>query len=166
MNYVIRKRIIDDCSAIQHIITKSWNETYKGIVNDEFLNSLKNNEHERINNSISKFNEKDNNYLVLEIDSKVVGFVKYGASKDKKYGEINAIYILSEYKGMGLGRKLIESAVKELKKMNYNEYIIGCLDGNKANDFYKHLGGKLIDTRIFKNTGEDLKENVYLFKIK
>ena len=40
--------------------------------------------------------------------------------------------------------------------------IIGCLDGNKSNEFYKHIGGKYIKQRMFERLG--MLENVYLFE--
>lgn len=41
----------------------------------------------------------------------------------------------------------------------------GCLDGNPSNDFYKHMGGKLIKKIPFivKNYGQELVENVYYY---
>ena len=47
MNYLIRKRTKDDCKAVAHVVTIAWNETYKGIVPEWFLEQLKNNEEER-----------------------------------------------------------------------------------------------------------------------
>jgi len=44
MKYLIRRRNKNDCKDIAHIVTVSWNETYKGIVPDWFLEELKNNE--------------------------------------------------------------------------------------------------------------------------
>lgn len=40
MNYLIRKRTKEDCASVAHVVTVAWNETYKGIVNDDFLNDL------------------------------------------------------------------------------------------------------------------------------
>ncbi len=40
MNYIIRKMNKNDCFAVAKIVTIAWNETYRGIVNDEFLDNL------------------------------------------------------------------------------------------------------------------------------
>lgn len=40
--------------------------------------------------------------------------------------------------------------------------MIGCHDSNPANDFYKHLGGKYLNYRLFR---DKYKENVYLFEL-
>lgn len=165
MNYLIRKKKKEDCEEVAHIVTIAWNETYKGIVNDDFLNSLYENEEQRSNNSYNKFNEKENHQLVLEVDNNIVGFVNVGATDDINYkncGEIHALYIISKYKNYGFGKKLFEAGIEELKSMGYDKMIIGCLDGNPSNEFYKHMGGKLIKTRIFEKL--QLPENVYYFE--
>lgn len=163
---IIRKRKKEDCAFIQKIVTTSWQQTYRGIVSDTFLNNLPQTEEMRIQNSIHQFDEKDNPYLVLEVDEKIVGFVRYAKAEDERYpayGEITALYVLKEYHGKGYGKLLFEKAISELKKLHFDKMIVGCLKGNKTNQFYQHMGGVLDSTRIFSLTGEDLIENVYVF---
>ena len=165
MDYIIRKRQKEDCFDVAHVVTIAWNETYKGIVPDEFLNNLYLNEEARAMNSYNKFDEKDNHQFVLEVDNKVVGFVNVGSTDDKDYdncGEIHAIYIINGYKGYGFGKKLIESGINELKEIGCDKMIIGCLVGNPTNGFYEHIGGKYIKQRMFELL--QLPENVYYFE--
>lgn len=165
MNYLIRRKTKEDCASVAHVVTVAWNETYKGIVNDDFLNGLYENEEQRTINSYNKFNENDNHQLVLEVDNKVEGFVNVGSTGETDYdncGELHAIYIMGEYKGQGYGKKLFEAGIQELKNMGYDKMVIGCLDGNPSNEFYKHMGGKIIKTRIFEKL--QLPENVYYFE--
>ena len=164
MNYVIRKKERKDCADVAHIVTVAWNETYEGIVSDEFLAGLYATEKERAENTYNKFDEKDNHQYVLEVENKIVGFVNVGPSDETEYedcGEIYAVYIINGYKGHGFGRKLVEAGIKELKNMGYNKMVIGCLAGNPTNDFYKHIGGKYIKQRIFERL--QLPENVYYY---
>lgn len=165
MNYIIRKRTKEDCKKIANIVTIAWNETYKSIVPDWFLDELKRNENERATKSYNKFDENNNNQLVLEVNKEVVGFVKYGASSDKDYqncGEIIALYILSKYKGNGFGRKLVEEAKKELKRLGFDKMIIACLKGNPSNEFYKHIGGVYVKDGKYERL--NLDENIYLYE--
>ena len=165
MNYKIRKKERKDCADVAHVVTVAWNKTYRGIVPDEFLDNLYTNEEERAKNSYNNFNEKENHQYVLEVDDKVVGFVNVGSSDETDYencGEIHAVYIINGYKGHGYGKKLIDAGIQELKTMNFDKMVIGCLDGNSSNEFYKHLGGKYIKTRIFEKL--QLPENVYYFE--
>lgn len=165
IDYVIRRRTKDDCKSIAHIVTVSWNETYKGIVPDEELKALNENETQRAMNSYNDFDENDNNQFVLEIENSVVGFVNFGATDDKDFincGEIFALYILPEYKGRGYGKRLVEEAKKELKRLGFDKMIISCLKGNPSNDFYKHIGGAYIKDGKYKRL--NLDENVYLYE--
>ena len=164
MEYIIRKKEKKDCAAVAHVVTVAWNETYKGIVPDDFLDNLYKNEEERAKNSYNHFDEKENHQYVLEADGKVVGFINVGPSDETDYdncGEIHAIYIINGYKGYGFGKKLINAGINELKKMGFDKMLIGCLDGNPSNEFYKHIGGKYIKQRIFEKL--QLPENVYYF---
>lgn len=45
--------------------------------------------------------------------------------------------------------------------MGYEKMLIGCLEGNESNDFYKHIGGEFIKKRVFEKL--NLLENVYYF---
>ena len=87
MKYVIRKMLKKDCRAVTRVITIAWNEIYKGIVPDSFLDNLYNNEEERTTNSRNNFNENESHQYVLEVDDKVVGS---GMGKSKKEAEQNA----------------------------------------------------------------------------
>ena len=164
MDYKIRKMIKEDSKAVSHVVTVAWNETYPGIVPDDFLKLLIENEDLRAEKTYNHFDEDKDETLVLEIDNEIVGFVKYGESNDEEYrgsGEIFALYILKKYHGLGLGRKLVNEAINELKKQGYKTMLIGCLKGNPTNEFYKHIGGKYIKDGIFKRL--NIKENIYYF---
>lgn len=164
MKYFIRRRTKNDCKDIAHVVTVAWNETYRGIVSDWFLEELKNTEEERAWKSYDSFDEGDNNQFVLEVDKEIVGFVNFGKSSDIEYqdcGEIFALYIISKYKGNGFGRKLVEVAKAELKNMGYNKMIIACLKGNPSNEFYKHIGGVYIKDGMYERL--QLPENIYYY---
>ncbi len=166
MNYKIRRSERNDCFAIAHVVTIAWQETYRGIINDEFLDNLPHTEHNRGEKAFNNYDEKENHQFVLEIDNQVVGFINVGLTKELAFdntGEIFALYIISKYKGYGFGRKLTEIGIEELKKIGCTKMIVGCLDGNPSNEYYKHVGGKFIKTRIFKLPNQELIENVYYF---
>lgn len=166
MNYIIRRRTKEDISGIQKVVTTSWNETYKGIVPDWFLEELKENEDERIKNVYDSFDENDNNQFVLIVDNEVVGFVNFGKTSDEEYqdcGEIFALYVISKYKGNGFGKKLVGTVKNELKKLGFNKMLIACLKGNPSNEFYKHIGGVYVKDGLYKRL--QLKENVYYYEL-
>ena len=96
MEYNIRRREKKDCKDIAHVVTVSWNETYKGIISDDILDNLYKNEEKRANDAFNNFDVNDNHQFVLEVNNKIVGFINVGKSDDQTYlncGEIFAIYI-------------------------------------------------------------------------
>ena len=166
MQVIVRKKQKIDCSGITHVITICWNETYRGIVNDKILNNMYNNEDERTLKAINKFDENNNHEFVLLVDNEIVGYMNVGRSDDEELencGEIHALYIINKYHGNGFGKKLFNEGINELKNMGFDKMIIGCLEENKSNDFYKHIGGKFIKKRVFKKL--NLIENVYYFDL-
>ena len=165
MEYKIRNLKIEDIRELMHVIAVVWNETYKGIVPDEFLASLYDNEDERAERAISKFGQDNDTKFVLEIDGKIAGFTICGESRNPDFigcGEIQALYILKKYHGYGLGRKLVNAAVEDIKKRGFDQMIIACLKGNPTNEFYKHIGGVYVKDGIYERL--NLPENIYYFK--
>ena len=165
MNYNIRKKLKEDCFKVHHVTVISWNETYKGIIPDDFLKNMLVDEKKIAKKIYYEFDNKDYFSLVLEVDNVIVGFANYGSSSEniENCGEIFALYILKDFQGYGFGKKLVEACIQELKKFNYDKMIISCLKGNPSNEFYVHIGGKKIKERIFEKL--NLPENVYLFDI-
>ena len=164
MKYIIREAKKEDMLSIAHVVTVSWNETYQGIVPDWFLSELKTNEEERAERLLASFN--DFRQLVLEINKKIVGFVRYGKSSDSEFtncGEIIAIYIINRYHGLGLGRKLFDIAKEKLIEEGFDKMIIACLKGNPTNSFYEHMNGKYVKDGLFQRL--NLQENIYYFDL-
>ena len=163
MKPVIRKRKIEDSAELAHSIALVWNTTYKGIVDDDFLKWLLDNESqsaEKLRNNI--YTKPD--YYVLTLQNKIIGWIYYTLDSDKyeNAAEIHSLYILKEYQGNGYGKLLYNYATKNIMKKGLNKLIIGCLAGNPSNNFYKHLGGKYIGNHLFR---EKYLENIYLFEL-
>ena len=166
MEYLIRNTSKNDVYGVAHVVTVSWNETYKGLVPDEELEKLKTNEDERARRALEKLQNNEYKQLVLEINKEIVGFIRYGKSSDKEFsncGEIYAFYIINKYHNLRLGRKLFELARNDLKKMGFDKMIVACLKGNPTSEFYKHMGGKYIKDGIFERL--QLKEDIFYYTI-
>ena len=160
---IIRKRKIEDSAELAHSIALVWNTTYKGIVDDDFLKGLLDNEKESAKRLESNLNDQPN-YYVLILQGKIIGWIYYTLDSDKyeNAAEIHSLYILKEYQRNGYGKMLYEYAIKNIKKKGIKKLVIGCLEGNPSNNFYKHLGGKYIGNNLFR---EKYLENIYLFEL-
>ena len=167
MDYIIREKELKDCEDWVNVNVSSWNDNLKGIVSDKLLQKISSNKEQRIKKEIEEFKLDDNHY-VLEENKKIVGILKIKESdRDdfKGYGEVQVLYLLSSAKGKGYGKSLINVAFSKLKEKGFDKVVIGCLNGNPSNEFYKHLGGKFIKQDDWKIFDECYKENIYVYEI-
>lgn len=164
MNIIIRKATIEDAETIIDINIKVWNTTYKDLIPQEIIDKLQTKDYTRIKRQKNNIKEKNNTY-VAEVDGKIVGFNTFGKTRDENYknaGEIYAEYILDEYQGLGLGRRMAIACMKELIKEGHTTLITKCLDRNSSNKFHKSLGGIFVGQSIFEPLGIYVgKENIY-----
>ena len=170
MDYKIEKLNIENVEYYARVNALAWKQSYKGIVNDDFL-ELINTEPEiqkTIVNLKKGLNDSSRRFLI-KYNDEYVGLIRVRKTKYDKYseyGELGALYLLDSVKGKGLGKILFNKAINELKNMNYNKMILGCLSENPSNEFYKHMGCKLVDTNpLILPSGQKLKENLYYYDI-
>lgn len=114
----------------------SWQETYQGLLSDDYLAGMS---YERCLAGARRWQD---NVLVAKDGDRVVGFVSYGVSRDKKMpdaGEILGIYLLEEYQGQGIGYRLMHAAMEQMTE--YKTILLWVLMGNrKAIRFYERYG--------------------------
>lgn len=164
---IIRKKELKDCESWVDVNIKSWNDNLKGVVSDNLLSFITEKRDSRIKNDIDNFVYDDWNY-VLEENGKVVGILKLKESDKegyKKCGEVQILYVYTKDKGKGYGRALINKGFDVLKNKGYKKAIVGCIDGNPSNDFYKHMGGKFVRQDPWNILDEHYIENIYEFDL-
>ena len=174
MNYMIKEIEKEDLYDYMYVHTYAWKETYRGIIDDDFLDKIVLELDQTVERKVSKFDqikkeEPEYTRFILYVNNEVVGAFSVSKSNEEKYpdsGELCSFYLLDKVKKQGYGRIMFERAVKELKEMNYHDMVIGCLkDNNNANMFYQHVGGKLVMEKIKNIGGKDYKENIYYVEI-
>lgn len=80
-------------------------------------------------------------FLVAMLDRRVIGSVMVGY--DGHRGWMNYLAVLPEYQKQGYGRRLVERAIRELKKFGCLKVNVQVRTNNAAViEFYKHLGFK------------------------
>ena len=165
MKFVIRKAKLEDAKDIAYVNTYTWLTTYKGLMPDELLEERVKTIDDRVPKIINAIKTKDNFYVALD-GNKVVGIMSYGKSRNQDYidsGEIKSIYILKDYQGLGLGKSLFMTCIKELLNMGFNSMILNVLEGNGAFLFYQKYGGRKVSEKIDDFGGTILNENVMYF---
>ena len=124
----------DEIKGKAYVHFKSWHEAYKGIVSDEYLEKMTAEKCEALS---YKWRDR---VITAKDNGRVVGFVGYGESSELQgYGEIFALYVLSEYYGTGVGQMLLDAAFEKLA-----EYPHKCLwvlkENKRARRFYEKNG--------------------------
>ena len=136
MNIEIRPQRPEDADAKGYVHWKSWQETYPGLMEERFL----------INQSLEKCQTiahrwPENTFVAL-LNGKVLGFTcyhPYWGDDLSNCGEVQAIYVLREAQGLGIGRKLMDAALEALS--DYESVALWVLKGNdRAIGFYEHYG--------------------------
>lgn len=140
----IRDAVVADASAIAHVHVASWQTTYRGVVPDEYLDSL--NAEDRIPARERELAEpkEDAVRLVAEIEGEgIVGFSFGGRDRDEERGvaEIYAIYLRKEWEGRGIGGELVRESVRRFIASGMERMVIWVLKENRARGFYERLGG-------------------------
>ncbi len=157
-DYKIRKIEPDDVLDLHQIYFSAWLDTYPnkefGITVDDIVYKY---EQRLAPKKIAETREKialtkeDELKLLLQYKGKTVALCN--VVKEPGYNQLQVIYVLPEYQGLGLGGCIWSEAEKFLDP--YKETIVHVVSYNdKAIGFYKKLGfvstGKIIKDERFK----------------
>ena len=109
--------------------------------------------------------EIENYVFVAENEQKlVIGIMVCGPSREqdsKNQGEIYILYVLPEYHGQGIGKKLVQRGIEKLLETHRTSMIIWVLSENPARHFYEALGGIQVAEKEIDVGGIKLKETGY-----
>jgi ribosomal protein S18 acetylase RimI-like enzyme len=139
----IRPATLSDARQIAEVHVSSWQHAYRGLVPDSYLDRLSVDKREIAwQRSIA---EGTPELWVAEQDSKILGWVAFGPSRDddasSSVGEVEAIYILPNNWRQGVGRGLWLVAQNRLMARNFTTVTLWVLvDNERAIHFYLTIG--------------------------
>ena len=134
---------VADAAAIARVHVATWRTAYRGLLPDDFLDSLSEPGYEArwagtIGNPAVRV-------YVAEEGEAVVGFASGGRERAGERGfsgELYALYVLEEAQRHGHGRQLVRAVVEGLREMRLRDMIVWVLRDNPgARRFYERLGG-------------------------
>lgn len=141
---IIRPATNADVPKLAGVNLRSWQAAYRGIMPDAGLAALTLSEFEAVWGENLAAAGRAN--LLCEVEGQVVGFVSFGATREKdggaeKVGEIIGLYLDPPYWGKGLGRMLCDEALAGLAAAGYGEVTLWVLTENgRARRFYERAG--------------------------
>ncbi|MBN2045935.1 MAG: GNAT family N-acetyltransferase [Anaerolineales bacterium] len=147
----IRAAAPQDAESIAYVQIKTWQHAYAHIFPQDQLAALDDEELplriERWRSIVRDTAEGSSAMLVAETNpGKLIGFANGGKQLKPEFphdAELFTIYILPEFQGKGIGRRLISAAAVELGKLGYSSLLVWVLAENSpSRRFYEHLGGR------------------------
>ena len=91
--------------------------------------------------------EKGSYYLIATENDVLMGWVLIGASKDqftdKMNGFIYELFIIEEFRGNGVSKQLMRTAIDYLRQDGYSEVRLSAFAGNQAIKLYEKMGFNL-----------------------
>lgn len=162
----IRAMVYEDLEAVNDVHIRSWHESYKGLMDDQVLESLEDKRQDRLASRQAEFLQGPTSHYGVADLGPLVGFVNYGLARDKTCGrgEIYAIYLLKAYQGQGLGKAMMAYACKALVDMACHDLVVWVLADNPSRGFYEALGGRYLYAKTIRLGQDDLDEVAYYFE--
>jgi GNAT superfamily N-acetyltransferase len=165
MAILIRQADLDDAAAIARVHIDAWRTTYVGIVPDEYLASLSYDEREQQWRE-GLANPANGEFTLVAEDHRqaIVGFATGGPEREgntEYRGELRAVYLLSESRRSGIGRRLVAGVAGRLIEAGYDSMLVWVLADNPSRQFYEALGARFICDKVVEIGGARLIEVAY-----
>jgi len=140
---LVRRATIADAGSIARIDVLAWQEAYRGVVPDEYLDGLSIAQSE--SQWIQRLNSGEPEVFVAEDSHGVIGRVHLGATRDKDAppgtGEIYGVNVLPSRWSKGAGRALCWHGQQRLAELGFSRVTLWVLEANdRAMRLYEHLG--------------------------
>ncbi|MHA8110428.1 GNAT family N-acetyltransferase [Lactobacillaceae bacterium Melli_B4] len=170
IDYVIEPCTIKDISKLQTLSIKTFGDTFGDDNTYDNMQRYFEDAYsiEQLSNEIQN---PDSFTYFIKVDHKIAGYLKLNidAAQTEDIGpyslEIQRIYIDTEYKHHGLGRKLFEKAIAVATDHHKTFVWLGAWEHNlNALEFYEHLGFKPFSDHIF-DLGGDKQRDILLKKV-
>ena len=134
----------DDALAVARVHVRAWQDGYRGLVANEYLDALR--PEDRADRYTLGSSDPSQPYTIVAIvDDIVCGFATTGPCRDEdagaNTGQLLALHVDPRAWGLGVGRRLIEEARARLHSLGFTDAVLWVLVGNeRAQRFYRSDG--------------------------
>lgn len=141
-SFVIRELVEVDIPALAALHVKTWAQTYWMVLRPPTIRIREWQWREQ-------FKNRDGSWFCFVIENsknELIGFArgdKYSHSDLSDFsGQLNKIYILREYQGVGLGKRLIGYVARKFLSMGINNMVLFGVAENPSGGFHEAMGGE------------------------
>ncbi len=163
----IRRARPQDAFAIGAVNVAAWRDSYAGLLPDDFLANLS---PQRIGAGYGHglISRREGEALFVaetpEPGRRVVGFASAGPARRAGMGtrwgegEVATLYVLSDYRDQGIGRRLLRASAAHLAAIGCASAMLWVLSDNQARFFYRHLGGRPVAHEVIQVGGRAVQQ--------
>lgn len=168
-NLIIREATLEDIPEVARLHVNSWNKTYNGIIDQDYLNNMKNNIDKRIERMNNEFNLRK--MIVAILNDEIVAFSEFTLtnefSKDLDIDcELCGLYVKNEYLGKGIGSKVFDYVKSIFIENNKEKMGLWCVkENNNAINFYIRKGGIKVKEKPFTLAGKEYNEIAFVYNL-
>jgi len=159
----IRLATVEDADAIAETHVASWKATYRGIVPQDYLDSLSIPQRtDRWRSSM--ISPSGMNIYVADCGGEICGFASGGPARAEIpgfSGELYAIYLNPEVCRGGIGSRLFWAVARDLQSSGHGGMYVWVLKDNPSRLFYERMGGRPLTAAEVEIGGKTLAEVSY-----
>lgn len=172
----IKKCTLSQVQVLQDLAIKTYHETFAASNSDTLLNQYYKQALNIETLSAQLINQHSEFYFIFSVqneaeEKQIAGFLKLNVSDaqtdilDPVALEVEKIYILREHLGQGLGKQLMEFAIKRANQQHKQYLWLGVWENNfPALAFYKKMGFEQFGKHDF-DMGGDIQTDLLLKKV-
>lgn len=134
----------EDLKLISNLRKKVWDETYRGIYYDSLIDDY--DYKYNMKKDLERIEDKNQEVYLFYNDNTPIGYGYFGIENKIIHRDfkvyIAGLYVISDFKGYGLGKEFFNKVINFCKNNNINKYYNCCNVHNiPAQRFYEHMGG-------------------------
>ena len=158
---IIRKAEKEDVRQIAEICVEDWKKAYRGIIADDFLDS------KSVDQQYELEIRRYQHFLVAADGELILGYAWLQTTEEEPADcEIVALYVRYASRRNGIGKLLMQHAIRHFRETGKKRMIIWCLKGNvESRRFYEKAGGKEFRTGFHNWGGKEYEMISYLYDI-
>jgi len=154
----LRPATPDDAHGIDAVRIRAWNETYRGIMSDAFLDSFsRESRDEAWRKRLSEPQDRQTFWVATNAAREIIGFAIAGPARETALtadGEVYAINVLLQATRKGLGTRLMHAMADGLVAHGFRSAGLWVIERNiGARWFYDDLGGS-VAARLEREFGD------------
>jgi GNAT superfamily N-acetyltransferase len=160
---MIRRATVRDALGLARVHVQSWLETYAGLMPQSLLDSITVEGRQR---QWEQTFQHDNDVLVAELESAIVGFASIGPPRETGVDiELFTLYLLKTAQGRGVGKALWNAAFEAARARAAKTLGLWVLETNPTRGFYERMGGELGTRKLEMIRGVEVAEVFYRFTL-